>query len=166
LNEIHPSYLPVEVRQMLNEYVHEANTQSEIEHENPIDRWGRVRVTGGRKTSRGVTYLVAGEGKVMVNGVALANYFQDLLQREKVIWPLQIAQRMSKYNVWAIVRGGGPTGQSEAIAHMISKALIMHEPELKAVLRAHGLVTRDRRRVERKKAGFVKSRKRPTWVKR
>ena len=75
-------------------------------------------------------------------------------------------QRLDKYNVWALTKGGGTTGQAEAITLAVAKALLAHEPALKPALRRAGVVTRDPRRVERKKPGKLKARKMPAWVKR
>ncbi|KAI5308390.1 37S ribosomal protein S9, mitochondrial [Ascosphaera atra] len=86
--------------------------------------------------------------------------------RESALWPLTITERINKYNVWALVRGGGVTGQAEAMTVALAKALIIHEPALKPILRRAGCVTTDPRQVERKKPGHLKARKKPAWVKR
>ena len=82
------------------------------------------------------------------------------------MWPLQATQRLDKYNIWAIAKGGGTTGQAEAITLGLAKALMVHEPDLKPALRKAGVIIRDTREVERKKHGKLKARKMPAWVKR
>ncbi|KAF8894029.1 ribosomal protein S9/S16-domain-containing protein [Infundibulicybe gibba] len=103
---------------------------------------------------------------VLVNNLPLAEYFPLPADRERIIRPLKIAGVLGAYNIFTIVRGGGTTGQSGAIAHGIAKGLIAHETELEPVLRRAKLLRRDPRMVERKKTGLAKARKRYTWVKR
>jgi len=103
---------------------------------------------------------------VLVNNIPVAEYFPVPADRERITRPFKIAGVLGAYNVFAIVRGGGSTGQSGALAHGIAKGLVAHEPELDAVLRRAKLLRRDPRMVERKKTGLAKARKRYTWVKR
>ncbi|GAM90793.1 hypothetical protein ANO11243_088380 [Dothideomycetidae sp. 11243] len=128
--------------------------------------WGRARAVGRRKTSSAVVWLVEGEGDVRVNGKKLTDAFGRLHDRESAIWALKATDRIDKYNIWATVSGGGTTGQAEALTLGVAKALLVHEPALKPALRRAGCVTRDPRKVERKKAGKLKARKMPAWVKR
>nr|CAG8487919.1 11922_t:CDS:2 [Entrophospora candida] len=137
-----------------------------IEKKNKLDLWGRSFSVGKRKTSSAKIWLIKGDGLVYVNGVPMTNYFQLLKDRNSILFPFKVTDLIGKYNVWAIVRGGGHTGQSEAIAHGITKSLLVHDPSLKPILRKAKLVTRDRRSVERKKPGKAKARKSYTWVKR
>lgn len=102
----------------------------------------------------------------MINGKSIVQAFPRLHDRESAIWPLKVSQRIDKYNVFALVAGGGVTGQAEAVTLGLARALLVHEPALKPVLRRAGCVTRDPRAVERKKPGRLKARKKPTWVKR
>jgi len=103
---------------------------------------------------------------VLVNNLPLASYFPLPVDREKVIRPLKLIGVLGGYNVFALVRGGGTTGQSGAIAHGIAKGLAAHEPQMTDVLRKAKLLRRDPRMVERKKTGLAKARKRYTWVRR
>ena len=128
--------------------------------------------------------LVEGDGQVLVNGRKLLEVFPRVHDRESALWALKVTERMDKYNVFALVQGGGTTGQAESVTLALAKALLVHEPALKPVLRrgeswplfsvlnleansfAAGCVTSDARRVERKKPGRLKARKKPAWVKR
>merc|ERR1712230_155894 len=138
LNSTHPSLMPPEVKAALNEYKKDINPYQNDTKVIPIDNLGR----------------------------ALAEAFGRIHDRESAIWALKATDRMDKYNVWALVSGGGTTGQAEALTLAVGKALLAHEPGLKPALRRAGCVTRDPRRVERKKPGHVKARKMPAWVKR
>ncbi|KAF8070612.1 SSU ribosomal protein S9P [Lyophyllum atratum] len=99
---------------------------------------------------------------VLVNNIPLAEYFPIPADRERIMRPLKVAGVVGAYNIFSIVRGGGTTGQSGALAHGIAKGLVAHERELETVLKRG----RDPRMVERKKTGLAKARKRYTWVKR
>lgn len=103
---------------------------------------------------------------ILVNNVPLAEYFPIPADRERITRPFKVAGVLGAYNVFALVRGGGTSGQSGALAHGIAKALVAHEPKLDLVLRRAKLLRRDPRMVERKKTGLAKARKRYTWVKR
>ena len=76
-----------------------------------------------------------GTGEVLVNGKTLAEAFGKVHDRESAIWALKATERVDKYNVWALVEGGGTTGQAEALTLAIAKALLAHEPLLKPALR-------------------------------
>jgi small subunit ribosomal protein S9 len=80
--------------------------------------------------------------------------------------PLLVTENTSKYNVVVKVNGGGISGQSSAIAHGIARALVKVDEQLKPILRKYGLLTRDPRVKERKKAGLKRARKAPQYTKR
>ncbi|KAF8829095.1 SSU ribosomal protein S9P [Lentinula edodes] len=103
---------------------------------------------------------------ILINNLPIAEYFPQPVDRERIVRPLKIAGVLGKYNVFTIVRGGGTTGQSGAVAHGIAKGIFAHEPETGAILKRAKLLRRDPRMVERKKTGLAKARKRYTWVKR
>jgi len=103
---------------------------------------------------------------ILVNNLPLNQFFPLTADRERVTRPLKVAGALGKYNIFAIVRGGGTTGQSGALAHGVAKGIVGHEPELEAMFRRAKLTWRDPRMVERKKTGLAKARKRYTWVKR
>ncbi|KAF1844320.1 uncharacterized protein K460DRAFT_369183 [Cucurbitaria berberidis CBS 394.84] len=166
LNCINPSVVPEEVTQALLRYK-KASQPGDIKPKpGVIDELGRAKGVGRRKTSSAVAWLVEGEGEVLVNGKSLSQFFGRLHHRESAVWALKATQRLDKYNVFVLVQGGGLTGQAEAMMLAVAKSLLVHEPALKPAVRRAGCVTRDPRKVERKKAGHVKARKMPTWVKR
>ena len=100
-----------------------------------IDVYGRSKGVGRRKESSAKVYLVEGTGEILINGKTIVQAFPRLHDRESAIWPLKISERIDKYNVFALVAGGGVTGQAEAITMGVARALLVHEPALKPVLR-------------------------------
>lgn len=184
LNYIHRSLMPQEVQTALEKYMRDVQPFENKPKPAVVDQWGRARAVGRRKSSNAVAILVEGEGEVMINGQSLTQAFGRVHDRESAIWALKATDRIDKYNVWAVVKGGGCTGQAEALTLAVAKALMVHEPALKPALRrgkligsyrsestrltllTAGCVTRDPRRVERKKPGKLKARKMPAWVKR
>ncbi|KZF22657.1 hypothetical protein L228DRAFT_247012 [Xylona heveae TC161] len=166
LNQIHPSLMPEEVRREIDSYKRLLNAHENMPRERTGDGFGRAIGVGRRKSSSARVWLVEGDGQVLVNGKSLTETFPRLHDRESALWALKATQRLDKYNVWALVSGGGLTGQAGALTLGVAKALLIHEPALKPALRRAGCITRDPRRVERKKPGKVKARKMPAWVKR
>ncbi|KAN0073466.1 Ribosomal protein S5 domain 2-type fold [Elaphomyces granulatus] len=166
LNRIDPALVPDEVRQALKSFLRPGNPYANKPAPAVVDELGRSRGRGKRKEASAVVSLVEGEGEVMVNGKNILQAFPRIHDRESALWALRCTRRLDKYNVWATVKGGGVTGQAEAVTLATARALLVHEPILKPVLRQAGVITVDARRVERKKPGHVKARKMPTWVKR
>ena len=166
LNYIHPSLMPSEVSDALERYKRDIQPFLNVPNPIIIDEHGRARAVGRRKSSTATVFLVEGDGQALINNRSLTDYFPRLHDRESALWALKATSRLDKYNVWAVTTGGGTTGQAEAITLGVAKALLAHEPDLKPALRRAGVVTRDPRRVERKKAGKLKARKMPAWVKR
>nr|GAT44639.1 predicted protein [Mycena chlorophos] len=103
---------------------------------------------------------------ILINNIPLGEFFSVAADRERVVRPLKVAGMLSAFNVFTLVRGGGTTGQSGALAHGIAKGLVAHLPDLETLLRRTKLLRRDPRMVERKKPGKAKARKAYTWVKR
>ena len=123
--------------------------------------------TGKRKMAVArVRLLPGGNGAVIVNGTAYEELFPRAQHRQTILQPLLVAEAAGKYNVVAKVAGGGISGQSGAISHGIARALVSADESLKPVLRQHGLLTRDARTKERKKAGLKRARKAPQYTKR
>ncbi len=122
--------------------------------------------TGRRKSSTARVYLAHGDGNIVVNKVPLEDYFGRETSRMIVRQPLALAEMLDKVDVTVSVSGGGNSGQAGAIRHGITRALIRYDRELRNPLRHAGFVTRDARRVERKKVGLHKARKRPQYSKR
>ena len=117
--------------------------------------------TGKRKTSIARVVLRPGDGATWINGRPLEDYFPRSTHRTTVLAPLKAAGAEGTYDLRVRVEGGGPTGQAGAIRHGIARALVEADPELRTVLKREGFLTRDARKVERKKAGLHKARKAP-----
>lgn len=166
LNSIHPDLKPQEIKDVLDGFKRSVQPFTNVAKPIPIDQFGRACGVGKRKASAARAFVVEGTGEVLINGKTLAEYFGRVHDRESAVWALRATNRIDKYNVWVKVEGGGTTGQAEATTLAIAKALLAHEPALKPALRRAGCITRDPRKVERKKHGHVKARKMPTWVKR
>ncbi|KAI0810756.1 37S ribosomal protein S9 [Xylaria sp. FL0064] len=166
LNQIHPDLMPEEVKAGLRPFQRDINIFLNRPKPIPIDKFGRSHGVGKRKSSVARAWLVEGTGEVLINGKPMHEAFGRVHDRESALWGLKSTDRLDKYNVWALVGGGGSTGQAEALAMAIAKALVVHEPPLKTPLRRAGCITRDPRTVERKKPGHLKARKSPAWVKR
>ncbi len=127
----------------------------------------QYRGTGRRKSSVARVRLLPGSGKVTVNKKDLNDYFPAELLRQEVMRPFGIAGAEGKFDVVAIVNGGGHTGQAGALRHGISRALVAaDEDTYKAPLKAAGFLTRDPRMKERKKYGLKKARKASQFSKR
>ncbi|HZO84280.1 MAG TPA: 30S ribosomal protein S9 [Verrucomicrobiae bacterium] len=122
--------------------------------------------TGRRKTAIARVRLAIGSGKIMVNGRAFEVYFPVESLRTHATQPLNTTQTLSRYDVRVNVTGGGPNGQAGAIRHGIARALLSADPNLRPLLRAEGLLTRDPRMRERKKYGQPGARKRFQYSKR
>lgn len=123
--------------------------------------------TGRRKTAVARVRLIPGRGEMVVNNRTLREYFGsvDLFQRE-LARPFELTGTTGTYNVLVRVRGGGVAGQAMAVRHGIARALLDVDPGLRAALKPAGLLTRDPRVKERKKAGLKRARKAPQYTKR
>jgi small subunit ribosomal protein S9 len=122
--------------------------------------------TGKRKTSVARVILRPGDGTTWINGRTLEEYFPRATHRTTVMAPLKLASAEGRYDLRVRVQGGGPTGQAGAVRHGIARALVEADPELRVPLKREGFLTRDARKVERKKAGLHKARKAPQFSKR
>ncbi|MCP3943361.1 MAG: 30S ribosomal protein S9 [Desulfobacteraceae bacterium] len=109
--------------------------------------------TGKRKDSVAKVWLVPGTGKVVVNNRELDEYFDINVNRKALVSPLVLTDNSDAFDIKVTVMGGGQTGQAGAIRHGVSKALVLVDPELRAVLKSAGFLTRDARKKERKKYG-------------
>tara|TARA_B100000212_G_scaffold135319_1_gene101746 strand:+ start:1194 stop:1583 length:390 start_codon:yes stop_codon:yes gene_type:complete len=122
--------------------------------------------TGRRKTSSARVYLSKGKGEITVNNKPLNDYFGRQVAQMLVMQPLKLTELDEKVNIKVMVKGGGSFGQAGAIRHGISRALIEYDEELRPQLKKAGLLTRDPRKVERKKPGLKKARKSSQFSKR
>ncbi|MEP7240756.1 MAG: 30S ribosomal protein S9 [Devosia sp.] len=124
-----------------------------------LDAQGRAYATGKRKNAIARVWIKPGNGKITVNGKAHNEFFARPVLQMILQQPIVAAARKDQYDVIAAVSGGGLSGQAGAVRHGISKALTLFEPELRAVLKKGGFLTRDSRVVERKKYGKAKARR-------
>ena len=122
--------------------------------------------TGRRKTSTARVFLRKGKGDIIVNKRPLDTYFGRETARMIVRQPLDTSNTLGDFDITVTVKGGGMSGQAGAIRHGITRALIEYDNDLRPVLRRAGFVTRDARKVERKKVGLHKARRAPQFSKR
>ncbi|MDB6154154.1 MAG: ribosomal protein [Chthoniobacteraceae bacterium] len=122
--------------------------------------------TGRRKTAVARIRMSAGSGKIQVNGKPFDEYFKTVDLQNAVLEPFEVAKTQNTFDVSVNAHGGGVTGQAGAIRLAIARALTESNPELRGVLKADGLLTRDPRMKERKKPGQPGARKRFQFSKR
>ena len=122
--------------------------------------------TGRRKTSVARVRLYPGEGAFVVNGKPANEYMTREVDMAAAMEPLKLTGNEGKFMISIVVAGGGITGQAGAMRHGIARALVVANPELRPVLKKAGLLTRDARAKERKKAGLKRARKAPQYTKR
>ena len=138
----------------------EAATEPAQLHESPIQTVGRRKRAIARVT------VVEGEGKITVNGREFEDYFPNKLHQQDILLPLTLLERENQFDLKVTVNGGGPTGQAGALRLAIARALNIYNPAERPTLKKAGLLTRDARAVERKKAGLHKARRAPQYSKR
>lgn len=122
--------------------------------------------TGRRKTSSARVFIKHGIGNIIINRRNLKEYFTRITDQELIKKPLKLFSVLQKMDLYITVKGGGISGQSSAICHGITRALIKYDSSFRVQFRKFGLVTRDSRSVERKKVGLRKARKKPQYSKR
>ena len=122
--------------------------------------------TGRRKSSAARVFIKPGTGNIVINKRDLETYFTRPTARMIVLQALELVEMTEKLDLYITVKGGGITGQSGAIRHGITRALMEYDETLRPTLRAAGFVTRDARCVERKKVGLRKARKKRQFSKR
>ena len=135
-------------------------------HVQKLDKHGRAYATGKRKNAVARVWIKPGGGQVTVNEKPVEEYFARPVLRMILRQPLLVADRATQYDVTITCTGGGLSGQAGAVRHGLAKALTYYEPELRAVLKRVGFLTRDSRVVERKKYGRAKARRRFQFSKR
>ncbi|MEJ2414163.1 MAG: 30S ribosomal protein S9 [Sulfurimonas sp.] len=127
----------------------------------------KIYATGRRKSSIAKVWLTPGTGKITVNGLSLDAFLGGLEAKKlRVKQPLNITKQAEAVDIVASTLGGGFGGQADALRHGISRALVKFNPELKAILKPEGMMTRDSRVVERKKPGKRKARRSRQFSKR
>ncbi len=125
-----------------------------------------IRGTGRRKRSIARVMLKPGSGEISVNGRSMEHYFPIEIIRQEALRPLQLTDNRTSVDIRINVQGGGVSGQAGAIRHGISRALLEYDASLRGTLKEAGYLTRDARKVERKKAGLKKARRAPQFSKR
>ena len=125
-----------------------------------------IYATGRRKTSIARVWLVPGEGKFSVNEKGFKDYFKSEVSEMVILQPFEITGTQNRFDIRVNVLGGGISGQSIAVRHGISRALLRYNPDFKDALKKAGFLTRDSRAKERKKYGRRGARRRPQYSKR
>ena len=131
-----------------------------------LDKLGRAYATGRRKTSVSRVWIKFGQPKIIVNGKPVEKYFLRKIYSSILEAPLTKTDNLDKVEIASTVSGGGLSGQAGAIRHGISRALVNLDPSLRKRLKKMGFLTRDARKVERKKFGKHKARRSPQFSKR
>ena len=121
---------------------------------------------GKRKSAVARLYLSPGTGEILVNQRPFEQYFGRATLRMVILQPMEVTGNLGKFNVNATIFGSGPSGQAQALRHGISKALLSLNPDYRKPLHTNGYLTRDSRKVERKKYGHRKARKSTQYSKR
>lgn len=125
-----------------------------------------IQTVGRRKEAVVRVRLVPGTGKFDLNGRSLEAYFPNKVHQQLIKAPLVTVDRLETFDVYALLHGGGPSGQAGALRLGIARALILAQPEDRPPLKKAGFLTRDPRATERKKYGLKKARKAPQYSKR
>lgn len=125
-----------------------------------------IQATGRRKTAVARVRLTPGTGRITVNNRPFDEYFPTVSLQNNLLQPLQVAEASQKFDIEINAVGGGMTGQVGAIQLAVSRALVEHDSELRPPLKKEGLLRRDPRMKERKKAGQPGARKRFQFSKR
>jgi small subunit ribosomal protein S9 len=122
---------------------------------------------GRRKESTARVRLMSGSGRFVVNDKAAEDFFTRLGDLQDILSPLQAAgENPAQLDITVVVKGGGVTGQTEAVRLGVARALVKMNPDFHTAMRKGGFLTRDARVKERKKPGLKRARKAPTYTKR
>jgi small subunit ribosomal protein S9 len=125
-----------------------------------------IQTVGRRKEAVVRVRLVPGTGKFELNGRSLEDYFPNKVHQQLIKAPLVTVDRVEAFDIFALLNGGGPSGQAGALRLGIARALILASPDDRPALKKAGFLTRDPRAIERKKYGLKKARKAPQYSKR
>ncbi len=125
-----------------------------------------INTLGRRKQSVARIYMKSGKGNITINKRKMEDYFPLKQHQNIALKPLALTDNMGKFDIYVNLRGGGVTGQADAMRHAIARALMKADPEYHAVLKPAGMLTRDPRVIERKKPGQKKARKKYQFSKR
>ncbi|KAK9453678.1 ribosomal protein S5 domain 2-type protein [Dipodascopsis uninucleata] len=166
LARIRPDLMPQEVAIAIRRFEIESKATLPDIANRKIDEFGRAYGHGKRKDAAASVWVVRGEGQILVNGKPITEIFKRQIDRERALYPLTVIGGGLEYNIFIIVKGGGLSGQSGAVALALSRALQQYNPHLGPILIKANCLFQDLRIVERKKPGKKKARKSPQWVKR
>lgn len=122
--------------------------------------------TGRRKSATARVFLRPGNGQIVINKHSIEEYFGRETARMVVCQPLELLEVSGKFDLYVTVAGGGNTGQAGAIRHGLARALVEYNEDFRRPLRQAGFLTRDARKVERKKVGLHKARRATQFSKR
>ena len=125
-----------------------------------------TRAVGRRKEAIARVRLNPGEGRITINDRAPLAYLGRRALEMTILQPLKLTESLRRFDISVKVHGGGSSGQAGAIAHALARALAAYDENWRASLKKAGLLTRDARVIERKKAGLKKARKAPQYSKR
>jgi small subunit ribosomal protein S9 len=125
-----------------------------------------IQTVGRRKEAVVRVRIVPGTGKFDLNGRSLEDYFPNKVHQQLIKAPLVTVERVESFDIFALLHGGGPSGQAGALRLGIARALILASPADRPALKKAGFLTRDPRATERKKYGLKKARKAPQYSKR
>ena len=149
-----------------NDIVKSKPIDLEVSNSPNIDKQGRAYATGRRKTSVSRVWLKYGKNQIIVNGKKSTDYFKRKILNTILEEPIEKTDNLEKLEIFSTVVGGGLSGQAGALRHGISRALVNLDPNLRKKLKNLGFLTRDARKVERKKFGRHKARRSPQFSKR
>ena len=149
-----------------NDIVKSKPIDLEVSNSPNIDKQGRAYATGRRKTSVSRVWLKHGKNQIIVNGKKSTDYFKRKILNTILEEPIEKTDNLEKLEIFSTVVGGGLSGQAGALRHGISRALVNLDPNLRKRLKNLGFLTRDARKVERKKFGRHKARRSPQFSKR
>ena len=122
--------------------------------------------TGRRKSSTARVFMKSGSGKITINALDITEYFGRETSRMVLRQPLALTENLESFDFHVTVKGGGDSGQAGAIRLGIARALLKFDEGLRGVLKKEGFLTRDARKVERKKVGLHKARRATQFSKR
>jgi small subunit ribosomal protein S9 len=125
-----------------------------------------IAATGKRKTAIARVRIKPGTGQIIVNGKTMAEYFPREVLHMRILNPFEATGAEGRWDVMAKIRGGGISGQADALRHGIARALEKADESVRPSLKRHGLLTRDARKKERKKYGQKGARARYQFSKR
>lgn len=158
-------------KQTTKKVVKKSTAKKEVKKEKKVqvvkNKVDYIFSVGRRKASTArVRYFLKGEGEIIVNDKKYKDYFPYFELQKIIEKPLVITSRLGTGKITVLVKGGGKKGQAGSIQLGISRALLKNDENLRKLLRANKLLTRDSRVKERKKYGLKKARRAPQWQKR